>query len=173
MLSQILGGKLNIVYSKPNIGTCIEFSLILDEVDTYMADSNKSDHTEVLDLENYNVLIVEDEQINRIVLDKILRQLGYKNIDTANNGEDAIKMFNVNHYDILLIDIRMPFMTGFELADKIYDICIKLNKSVPAMLGITAQLLMDNDTKPWFKHFIYKPIDMHELDVKMKQLLKN
>jgi CheY-like chemotaxis protein len=115
------------------------------------------------------ILVVEDEQINRIVIEKVLRQLGYKYITLASNGDQALKLYSADpeNYSILLIDIRMPLMTGFELADKIHDI----NPSAK-MIGVTAQVVIEDDIKPWFKEFIYKPIDFKELDKKIKELVK-
>jgi signal transduction histidine kinase/CheY-like chemotaxis protein len=147
-------------------------------------------------LEKCSIMVVEDEQINRIVIEKILRQLGYKKISLAVNGHDALKQFNLVRPDIMLIDIRMPLMSGFELAEKIHLACavdsnftslnsntVGLNKGIstnlnkvnstiePKMLGVTAQMVQESEIKPWFKDFIYKPIDIQELDKKIKSMM--
>ena len=119
------------------------------------------------------ILVVEDEQINRIVIEKILRQLGYKKIYLAVNGHDALKQFDVIKPDIMLIDIRMPMMSGFELAERIHDMCTSYGIDGPQMLGVTAQIVSDSDTKPWFNEFIYKPINIAELDAKIKKLIND
>jgi len=115
-----------------------------------------------LDNAKTRILVVEDEQINRIVIEKLLRQLGYSSITIANNGEEALKIYQANEFDILLLDIRMPLMSGFELADKIHQI----NPSA-RMIGITAQMVLEEQIKPWFNTFVYKPIDSKELQAAM------
>lgn len=116
-----------------------------------------------------NILIVDDEEINRIVLEKLLRQRGYKNIDIAINGRDALQMIKQDpaNYDLLLLDIRMPLMSGFELADELYKL---YGDQAPKMIGQTAQMIMDNEPKPYFNQFVYKPINMKILEKKINML---
>lgn len=122
----------------------------------------KHDNSEV------RLLVVEDEQINRIVIEKLLRQAGYIAITMASNGEEAIKIYtrDPNAFDVLLIDIRMPLMSGFELADAVY----KINPSAK-MIGVTAQMVLEDEMKPWFKEFVYKPIDSSQLQKKIEEML--
>jgi len=119
-----------------------------------------------------HLLIVEDEQINRIVLEKLLRYQGYTNIDLAINGEEAFAMIQNTDYDMLLIDIRMPVISGFELADMVADLYKSKGNQPPAMIGITAQMVMDDEPRSYFNTFIYKPIDIKLLDrtIKSKKL---
>lgn len=117
------------------------------------------------------ILVVEDEQINRIVIEKILRQLGYKKIYLAINGNDALRQFDFVRPNVMLIDIRMPLMNGFELAENIHKTCIVRGLDEPKMIGVTAQVISEEELKPWFKEFVYKPIDIFELDKKIQELL--
>lgn len=112
------------------------------------------------DNQELRILIVEDEQINRIVIEKLLRQMGYIAITIASNGEEALNIYkrNPSNFDVLLIDIRMPLMSGFELSDAVN----KINPNA-RMIGVTAQMVLEEEIKPWFKDFIYKPIDTKEL----------
>lgn len=121
-----------------------------------------------VDTKQIKLLIVEDEQINRIVIEKLLRQAGFVNITMATGGEEALFIYSKNtNFDVLLIDIRMPLMSGFELADRIY----KINPAAK-MIGVTAQMVMEEETKPWFNNFVYKPIDSAELVKKIKQVVR-
>ncbi len=118
---------------------------------------------------NKNILIAEDEPVNRIVIEKILNQLGYTNITLAINGEETLKLFenNLQFYDVILIDIKMPGMSGFDVADKIHDLCEKYKIKDPKMIGVTAQMIIDENHKPWFNTFIYKPINIQDLEQKL------
>lgn len=123
----------------------------------------------------YKILAVEDEQINRIVIEKLLKQLGYNSVDVANNGEEALKLItnNLGYYDLLLIDIRMPIMNGFELANKVKELYDLKELQLPKMIGITAQVVLKDERKPWFKDFVYKPIDIKDLEKTINILLQN
>ena len=65
-----------------------------------------------------NVLIVDDQALNRILLSKMLEQEGY-NIFMAYNGLEALKVLEKEPIDIVLLDVLMPVMDGFETAQKI------------------------------------------------------
>jgi CheY-like chemotaxis protein len=59
------------------------------------------------------VLLAEDNETNRDVLREQLRRLGYRS-DTANDGVEALQMWQAGHYDLLLTDCHMPKMDGFQ-----------------------------------------------------------
>ncbi len=61
-----------------------------------------------------NILVVDDEQIMRDLLEKILSREGY-NIITATDGVDALEKLNSTKVDIVISDMKMPKMNGFEL----------------------------------------------------------
>ena len=70
-------------------------------------------------LKDVSVLRVEDNKINQMLLRKMIENLGC-NVTTADNGIDALeKLCGANVFDIVLTDIQMPLMGGFELAKSI------------------------------------------------------
>ncbi len=64
-------------------------------------------------------LIVDDEPLARLRLQKMLEHLGYSNIITASNGVKAIEAARQNHPHVIFLDIEMPVLTGIEAAPKI------------------------------------------------------
>ena len=146
LLAKLLNGSLKLINTNTT-GSCFEFSMISN--DSYAETVQK-----VLDISEIRVLVVEDEHINRIVMEKILRQLGFIAITMASNGKMALDKYKKSIFDIVLIDIRMPHMSGFELAELLHDI----NPDIK-MIGVTAQVILEDGLKPWFKDFVYKPID--------------
>ena len=70
------------------------------------------------DLKDINVLLVEDNLINQKITLLTLRPL-VKRIDAATNGKEALDMLGTSQYDLILMDIQMPVMTGLVAAEKI------------------------------------------------------
>ena len=70
----------------------------------------------------YKILIVDDEKIERNGIRMLLNSLGYSfEIAEANNGQTAYDLMSGNEFDIVLTDIKMPFMNGIELIKKCRD----------------------------------------------------
>ena len=66
------------------------------------------------------ILVVDDEtHITHVVALK-LRNAGYE-VDTAGDGEEGYELASMNGYDLIITDIQMPYMTGLELAEKLYN----------------------------------------------------
>jgi CheY-like chemotaxis protein/HPt (histidine-containing phosphotransfer) domain-containing protein len=73
----------------------------------------KASLTKSLQLQNASILLVEDNDINRLYAGSILKMWGCP-FDTAENGEVAIEKLKNSHFDLILMDIQMPVMDGFE-----------------------------------------------------------
>jgi signal transduction histidine kinase len=106
--------------SEINKGTTIRFSipLILGK-EVERSTSNKNGMT----IDNLRVLVVEDNKVNQIVTQKILEK--NKIICTiAVDGFHALEILKTNKFDIILMDIHMPKMNGFETTEKIHELGI-------------------------------------------------
>ena len=70
----------------------------------------------------YRILIVDDERIERNGIRFLLKKLNMEfDIDEAVNGLDALEKMRQENYDILLTDVKMPFMDGIELIDNVVN----------------------------------------------------
>ncbi len=65
-----------------------------------------------------NVLLVEDIELNVIVARSVLEKLG-NSVEVAMNGHDALEMFDPDEFDLVLLDIQLPDMTGLDIARKL------------------------------------------------------
>ncbi len=107
-----------------------------------------------------NILVVEDEDSNYFLLDRILRRTGVK-LTWAKNGMDAIEFCDSQHFDLVLMDIRMPGMDGYEATQAIK----KNHKNLP-IIAQTAYALKgerENSIAAGCDNYISKPIDSREL----------
>lgn len=89
-------------------GTCFTVELPLEI-------SSQGIRTQQLMCGNLNILLVEDIQLNVMVAKALLEKLG-QNVSVAMTGEDALEQARNHHYDLILLDIQLPDMNGFEVA---------------------------------------------------------
>ena len=68
--------------------------------------------------QQYNILVVEDDEVNQVVLLRFLKILGYK-ATLAENGQEAINRFKTENFDLIIMDSIMPVMDGFDATKKI------------------------------------------------------
>ena len=74
-------------------------------------------------MRTFSIILVDDEkQILQGMLHGVpWEELGYQVIATADNGQEALELTQLHHPDLLISDIKMPFMTGIELAKHIHE----------------------------------------------------
>ncbi len=92
---------------------------------------------EALDFSNVSVLIVEDNKINQLLVKNILKKFGFDNLDTAENGRVALSKLREKNFDLILMDIQMPEMDGYEITHEIRTRLGKEMKTIP-IIALTA-----------------------------------
>ena len=115
------GGSIQLL-STPNQGTCFEVWLPFDTVHPKNGYSNGSaDHfADKVFTDNLKILIVDDHALNRMVAAATIHQyLPNAVIDEAKNGFEALKKMSTQLYDVVLMDLVMPDMTGTEVVRRI------------------------------------------------------
>ena len=96
-------------------------------------------------LKDLNILLVEDNVINKNITILTLRSQ-VKKIDTASNGKEALDMFGKSNYDLILMDIQMPVMSGITAAEKIRALESTTNSHIP-IIAITANAMIGDMEK--------------------------
>jgi CheY-like chemotaxis protein/HPt (histidine-containing phosphotransfer) domain-containing protein len=117
-------------------------------------------------LQGGKILLVEDNLINQEIIIGLLDHSGIK-IDIANNGKEAITLFKANHYEVILMDLQMPIMDGYE-ATRIIRV---EDKKLP-IIALTANAMREDVAKTHaigMNEHLNKPIDVEKL---YKVLLK-
>lgn len=114
------------------------------------------------------ILVVEDNENTRILTEARLKR--YYNVITAKNGEEALDIFYTKSIDLIVADIMMPIMDGYQMLKEIRE-----NKQDVPILFVTAKSTF-NDKKRGFElgidDYITKPIDYEELLLRIKALLR-
>jgi CheY-like chemotaxis protein len=120
--------------------------------------------TEIVDaIRGARILLAEDNEINQQVAVEILESAGLV-VEVANNGKEALEMAREKEYDVVLMDIRMPELDGFNAAKKIRELDSD-TRNIP-IIAMTAQTMKEDREKAQaagMNHHISKPIDPNEL----------
>ncbi|GAA58711.1 response regulator [Pseudoalteromonas sp. BSi20652] len=114
-----------------------------------------------------HVLIVDDQALNRILLSKMLEQEGYK-ISLAYNGLDAIEVLKKEPIDIVLLDVLMPIMDGFEAAEKIKQQYNEVYLPIIFITSLEDQASFERCLAVGGDDFIHKPFEKVILHAKIK-----
>ncbi|WP_242717998.1 PAS domain-containing hybrid sensor histidine kinase/response regulator [Microcoleus vaginatus] len=117
---RLMGGEI-VVESQLEVGTTFKFEIPVGAVDAAEIPDPQI-HPEVTGLEPnqscYRILIVDDREDNRQLLVKMLSPLGF-GVEQATNGQEAIEMWENWHPHLILMDVRMPVMDGYEATKQI------------------------------------------------------
>lgn len=117
--------------------------------------------------ETHRFLIAEDISYNSDILLKMLNSMGYNDIDIAEDGEKALQMLDVKQYDILLLDLKMPKIDGFQVA--------KQNKSEHLQIIVITASVLESDKEKCkelgIKYFLLKPFNITHLKTIINKII--
>ncbi len=123
--------------------------------------------------ERLSILLVEDNILNQRIVTFSLKKLKHE-VTIANNGQEALDLFKINKFDVILMDIMMPVMDGLDATLKIREY-ENSNHITPQTLiiALTANT-MDNDREKCLSYgmneFMAKPFDMERLNQIFREL---
>ena len=122
------------------------------------------------EIKNIRVLVVEDIALNQLLMKTILNEFGFE-FDVASNGKIAIEKLYHNTYDIILMDLQMPEMNGFEATEYIRN---KMNSKIP-IVALTADVTTVDLAKcraVGMNDYLSKPVDDRLLYNKIVEFVK-
>ena len=154
---EAMGSKVK-VESVVGRGSRFYFKLLLNKA--LDSDLKKESIKNTFNFEEKKVLLVEDNLINVMVGKQILEKAKLI-VEVAHNGEIAVQKAKENTYDVILMDIQMPVMDGYQATIEIR----KFNKEIP-ILALSASIFMevkDKINESGMDGFIFKPFDPKEL----------
>ena len=170
-LLELMGSRIQLD-SELGKGSKFWFDLVLEvstnEI-TGVAGETVLSEDEYNSLENRQVLVVEDNKINQMITRKILEKRKIV-CQVADNGMDAIKMVQENDFDVVLMDIHMPGISGIEATQEIR----KFNPELPiiALTAVTIDENLDEFYRVGFNEIIPKPFKTEEFFEKIHRTLE-
>lgn len=108
-----------------------------------------------------NILVADDEESMRWVLSKALRKKGFQ-VDLAKDGDEALRQIKMHNYDLAILDIKMPGLSGLELLDRVREL-----KSDLLVVIMTAEASMKNAVEAMKRgayDYLTKPFDLDVID---------
>jgi CheY-like chemotaxis protein len=121
------------------------------------------------------VLVVDDNSVNRKILARQLELAG-ASTDAAAGGEEALDLWRKGKYDLVLADLQMPSMDGFELARRIRENERVERRARTPILAVTASALEDHEQKSravGMDGLITKPVGIEQLKATLDVWLKD
>ena len=134
-------------------------------------DANR-DHAmfEANEILNARILIVDDQEANVMLLEQMLRNAGYTNIATTQDPRAVCALHGAERYDLILLDLQMPGMDGFEVIEALKE--IETGGYLPVLV-ITAQPGHKlRALKAGAKDFVSKPFDLVEVQTRIHNMLE-
>lgn len=122
---------------------------------------------EILDA---NILIVDDQETNISLLEQLLAETGYTSVTSTTNPEMVCEMHHIHHYDLILLDLQMPVMDGFDVMK-----ALKANHD-DAYLPVLVLTAQPNHKlqalQAGAKDFVSKPFDLVEVKTRIHNMLE-
>jgi CheY-like chemotaxis protein len=163
-LVELMGGEIWIE-SQEGPGSCFNFTLVAK---IYNENEKMDNNTQVIgklaeDAVNKRILIVEDDEVNRYFISKLLSKNQWETV-TAENGAEALSILKRERFDLILMDIQMPVLDGFSATKSIREDEEGRGRHTK-IIAMTAYALKDDRDKcleNGMDDYISKPIDINE-----------
>ncbi|MGC8483157.1 MAG: ATP-binding protein [Thermodesulfobium sp.] len=166
---ELMGSDISLE-SEEGKGSRFEFSIRFKKYSGYLKENDSPDPDFEKINSNLRILLVEDDKVNSMVTNMMLKNRGYE-VFLAENGLKGFEIFKKDNFDAVLMDIRMPVMDGMEATKKIRELEEKENRVKTPIIALTAYALkgdrekflsvgMDEYiSKPFMAKDLYKMLD--------------
>ena len=154
-LIELFGSTINIK-SKKGEGTTLSFTIGF-EMDLLKSNQIITDYeVDLTSSQIFNILVVEDNKINHMVTKKIIEKNNYK-CQVVDDGLIALKLLKKENFDVILMDLNMPIINGFETSRKIREIGI--NTPIVALTAFAKEEVIDDIIASGMNDIIIKPFE--------------
>ncbi len=171
-LVELMGGLID-VHSEPGRGSVFSFSVQLEPFSgTFNRSGEKENIWNTMRYDGHTFLLVEDNTINQEIALALLHETG-ATVETAVNGEEAVRAFQEKEYAVIFMDVRMPVMDGLEATRRIRASGKHGAATIP-IIAMTANAMQEDreaTKEAGMNGHIAKPIDVDELAKVLHQVL--
>ena len=170
-----MGGSVS-VKSEEGIGSVFTIHIFLDRYSPDSEDKDKIQAPAEYNLSGFNVLVAEDNKLNRTILEALLKNEGMTYVE-AEDGEEAVKAFvdaPDKTFDCILMDMRMPKLDGIRATMRIRNSAKVDARTIP-IIGVSANGFMDDIRQAQIagvNEYTTKPIEREKLLSAMEKLIK-
>jgi CheY-like chemotaxis protein len=171
----MMGGGIG-VHSTYGNGTTFWFTIPCRTADAASVSAEEASANDFLDLakklDGVKILLTEDDGFNQIVaIDSLQSMIPNVNVEVAENGKIAVEKVSANHYDIILMDLQMPEMNGYQATE-----AIRKTGNAIKIIAMTADALKTDTDKCFaigMNDYISKPFEEEDLIRKIYKQVKN
>ena len=122
------------------------------------------------DIFNASVLIVDDQPVNVQLLEQLLSNTGYTRVTSTTNPQEVSGLHAKNHYDAILLDLKMPVMDGFQVMEELKQ--NKADEYLPVIVLTAEPGHKLRALQAGAKDFISKPFDVIETKTRIRNMLE-
>lgn len=174
---EMMGGNIQL-NSQVGVGSTFAFEVPLKIIEIEqelreMFQTNPKSGNRVMFQQGIRVLLAEDDQATRVLMRKILHTFGIE-ADIVDNGLDAIQYYTSRKYDLVIMDIQMPIMDGFETTQMIREYEKETKKRTP-VVALTAYISEHDQTMCLdygMDDVLTKPVDLEQIYEKIRKWTK-
>ncbi len=175
-LVDMMEGEIT-VDSKPGEGSKFTVTILLkhEEEPASLRTVKGEDAAEQTGQKEIRILLIEDNEINREIAEELLKDKGYL-VDSAENGEkgfETLRDSEPGYYDIVLMDILMPVMDGYQAAKEIRKLENEIHSGIP-IIALSANVFPEDYQKSQdagMNAHVAKPVNIEQLDNVIRELL--
>ncbi|PAU95562.1 hybrid sensor histidine kinase/response regulator [Aliifodinibius salipaludis] len=162
--------------SEEGKGSSFYFTVPLEKVaaDKRTDSDSQSEENQVESIgKSLRILVAEDNKVNQMVTTKMLEKEGFV-IDIVETGTEAIEYLEQNEYDLILMDVQMPEMDGYEATKKIRTMEKRTNKHIPVIALTASAMEKDRELclQAGMDDYIAKPVDKQDLIKTIKKVIE-